>query len=186
MDTHRVIPDETAHWSGSFILAAGSDANMEITRRHHLRADDIAHIRDRIEGLFGVRLEGDQFEAVEFADMDRDIVLVDGEPLVMRTEAGDLLTVRGANQVDPSRRVVVVDAGAVAFVSDGADIMRPGIVDADEAIEPGDPVLIAEETHGKILAVGHARVAGSDLRGSEGKVIDTLHHVGDDLFDFSG
>ena len=159
---------------------------MEVTRRHHLRGDEIAAIRERVGELFGVPLDGDTFESVEFADADWRIVLIDGEPLILRMDDDDVLTVRGANAVSPSRRVVVVDAGAVRFVSDGADIMRPGIVEADESIEPGDPVLIAEETHGKVLAVGRSRVAGTELLGDAGKVIDSIHHVGDEIFGFTG
>lgn len=159
---------------------------MEITARHHLRDDEVAAIRDRIAAAFGVDLDGQTFEAVEFADSERRLVLVDGEPAVLRTEEGPVLTVRGANDHAPDRRVVIVDAGAVAFVSDGADVMRPGIVEADPAIDPGDPVLVAEETHRKVLAVGRSRVPGEDLTGDAGKVIDTIHHVGDDLYAFTG
>jgi PUA domain protein len=63
--------------------------------------------------------------------------------------------------------------------------MRPGIVDADESIAAGDLVVIAEESHGKVLAVGRSRVDGGDLLGDEGKVIDSIHHVGDDLYGLS-
>jgi PUA domain protein len=63
--------------------------------------------------------------------------------------------------------------------------MRPGIVEADDAIEPGDLVCIAEETHGKVLAVGRADVAGEEMTGDSGKVVESLHHVGDELYEFS-
>jgi PUA domain protein len=46
-------------------------------------------------------------------------------------------------------------------------------------------VVVAEETHGKVLAVGRADVAGDEMPGDSGKVVDSLHHVGDDLFEFS-
>jgi PUA domain protein len=46
-------------------------------------------------------------------------------------------------------------------------------------------VVVAEETHGKVLAVGRADVSGEDMVGESGKVVDSLHHVGDDLFEFS-
>lgn len=159
---------------------------MEVTSRHHLRSDDVSALRERIDALFGVDLAGEAYESVAFADADRELVLVDGEPLVLQLAEGPVLSVRGANVVEPTRGVVVVDAGAVQFVSDGADVMRPGIVDADETIEAGDPVLIAEETHGKVLAIGRARTDGTDLLGEQGKVIDTLHHVGDELYGFMG
>jgi len=46
-------------------------------------------------------------------------------------------------------------------------------------------VVIAEETHGKVLAVGRARVPGSEMLGDSGKVVDSIHHVGDELYQFS-
>ncbi len=78
-----------------------------------------------------------------------------------------------------------MDAGAVSFVSDGADVMRPGIVEADDDISADDLVVIAEETHGKSLAVGRAQTDGDDMVGDSGKVVKSLHHVGDDLFEFA-
>jgi PUA domain protein len=74
----------------------------------------------------------------------------------------------------------------VSFVSDGADVMRPGIVTADELIDEGDLVVIDEESHGKVLAVGRALVDGAEMVGDSGKVVGSVHHVGDDLFGFTG
>lgn len=157
---------------------------MEISRRHHLRNDEVRDLVTTIENSFGATLTGDAFEAVSFANEDRELILIDGEPAVFNFDDGPVLTVRGANAVDPTRNIVTVDAGAVQFVSNGADIMRPGIVAADEEIDAGDYVLIAEETHGKILAVGIAKTSGSDMLGDSGNVIDTIHHVGDDWYGF--
>ncbi|MFB6184838.1 MAG: PUA domain-containing protein, partial [Haloarculaceae archaeon] len=64
-------------------------------------------------------------------------------------------------------------------------VMRPGIVAADETIEAGDLAAINEESHGKFLAVGRAKVDGDEMRGDSGKVVESIHHVGDDLFEFS-
>jgi len=158
---------------------------MEVKSRHHLRGDEIDEIRDAVREGLGVEIEGDTFEDVEFTDSDERVVLVDGEPLVAFFDDEPFLTVRGANEFPPERRVVTVDAGAVSFVSDGANVMRPGIVEADGAIEPGDLVCIAEETHGKVLAVGRADVDGSEMVGDSGKVVESLHHVGDELYEFS-
>ncbi|PSQ30249.1 RNA-binding protein, partial [Halobacteriales archaeon QS_9_67_15] len=101
------------------------------------------------------------------------------------TEGEPFLTVEGANAYPPERNVVTVDAGAISFVSDGADVMRPGIVEADDSIAAGDLVAINEEGHGKFLAVGRAKTDGDDMVGDSGKVVESVHHVGDDLFEFS-
>jgi len=157
---------------------------MNVKSRHHLRADAIDEITDSVEGTLGVEIDADTFEKVEFEDSDWDVVLVDGEPAVLYVADEPFLTVKGANEYPPERNVVTVDAGAISFVSDGADVMRPGIVEADDSIEAGDLVAIAEENHGKVLAIGRARVDGSEMVGDEGKVVDSIHHVGDELYEF--
>lgn len=141
-------------------------------------------VEDAVAGALGVDLDGDAYELVEIEDGEFDVVLVDGEPDVLYVDDEPFLTVSGANEHPPETRVVTVDAGAISFVSNGADVMRPGIVDADDAIDDGDLVAIAEESHGKVLAIGRALVDGDDMVGSEGKVVESVHHVGDDLYEF--
>jgi PUA domain protein len=158
---------------------------MQVKSRHHLRSDEIRDLRETIEAHTGVDLDGDTFEKVDLAGSVFDVVLVDGSPAVMYVEGEPSLTVTGANAHPPTEHVVTVDAGAVSFVSGGADVMRPGIVDADEAIDEDDLVSIAEETHGKVLAIGRALVPGSEMLGDSGKVVESVHHVGDDLFELS-
>ena len=158
---------------------------MEIKSRHHLRSDAVSELESTIAEQLGVDIDGDSYELVELEGSEFDIVLVDGDPAVLYFEEEPFLTVEGANQYEPQSHVVTVDAGAVSFVSDGADVMRPGIVEADDDIEDDDLVAIAEESHGKVLAVGRARVDGSEMVGDEGKVVDSIHHVGDDLYEFN-
>ncbi|MDQ2050694.1 RNA-binding protein [Natronolimnohabitans sp. A-GB9] len=159
---------------------------MQVKSRHHLRSDAVSDVETALEEQLGVTPDGDAYELVEFENTDWEVVLIDGEPQVAYFDDEPFLTVRGANAYDPDRRIVTVDAGAISFVSDGADVMRPGITEATDDISPDDLVLIAEESHGKVLAVGRARVESEDMAGDEGKVVDSLHHVGDDLYEFSG
>ena len=165
--------------------AAVLPPSMQVKSRHHLRSDEIAEIEDHVAAQLDVAVDGDQYELIEFEDDDYGLVLVDGEPAVVYADEEPFLTVRGANEFPPENRVVTVDAGAVSFVSDGADVMRPGIVEADDDIEPGDLVAIAEESHGKVLAIGRAKTDGDDMVGDSGKVVESIHHVGDDLYEFS-
>ena len=62
-----------------------------------------------------------------------------------------------------NKRIVTVDKGAIRFVSNGADIMAPGIVDADSEIKEGDLVIIVEEAHRKPLAIGKALMKGPQI-----------------------
>ncbi len=157
---------------------------MQVKSRHHLRSDAVSEVQAALRDRLGVEPGGESYERVDFEDDATELVLVDGEPLVYYVDGDPFVTVRGANAFGPERRVVTVDAGAVSFVSDGADVMRPGITDADTDIGSGDLVVIAEETHGKFLAVGRALVDGENMVGEEGRVVESLHHVGDDLYEF--
>ncbi|PSQ41597.1 RNA-binding protein [Halobacteriales archaeon SW_5_68_122] len=157
---------------------------MDVKSRHHLRSDEIDELASSLEAHLGIDLDGDDYERVEFTDVDREVVLVDGEPLVASFDGNLFLTVRGANECPPRNHVVTVDSGAISFVSDGANVMRPGIVEATDDIEPGDLVVVVEETHEKALAVGRAETDGDDMVGDSGKVVESLHHVGDDLYEF--
>jgi len=78
---------------------------------------------------------------------------------------------------------VVVDTGAVRFVANGADAMRPGIVSISPDIRAGRPVQVVEERHGKPLAVGIALFDAADMEQQEkGKSVRSIHHVGDDIW----
>jgi PUA domain protein len=158
---------------------------MKVSSRHHLRSDAVRDLQDALAAEFGVAFDADGCERVEIADEETDLVLAGGEPIAMYLDAGPVPTVRGANASEPTKRVVTVDAGAVSFVSDGADVMRPGITETTDDIGAGDPVLVAEEAHGKVLAVGRARVGAEEMVGDSGKVVDSIHHVGDELYEFT-
>jgi PUA domain protein len=157
---------------------------MEIRSRHHLRDDEADEIRDALRDTVGVAPAEDA--SIEEAEVDDgpDLFLVDGEPLVVRIDGEYFVTVQGALALEPDQRLVTVDAGAVEFVTNGADVMRPGVVEADEGIEEGDLVVIVEENHGKPLAVGRALTEGGDMLGEEGRVIESIYHVGDELWEF--
>ena len=159
---------------------------MQVKSRHHLRSDAVTEVEETVRDRLGVELDGDAYEHVEFEESDWEVVLIDGEPQVAYFDEEPFLTVRGANAYEPTDRLVIVDAGAVSFVSDGADVMRPGIADVRGDVAEGDLVLIAEESHEKVLAVGRSRVDGDELLGDSGKVVDSLHFVGDELYGFSG
>jgi PUA domain protein len=74
---------------------------------------------------------------------------------------------------------VTVDMGAVKFMCDGANVMRPGIRRFTE-FSKDDIVCIVEESQKKFLAVGRALVPSSDLETmTKGAVIENLHYISD-------
>lgn len=110
---------------------------------------------------------------------------MDSKPLLFEVEGHLFPTVRGALEMELQKRLVVVDKGAIQFVSNGADIMAPGILEADPEIKEGDLVIIVEETHRKALAIGKALMEGQQMVDADsGKAIKSITHVGDKLWNF--
>jgi len=155
---------------------------MKIKSRHHLKGSDARKVIAKIEPLLDdtSSLRRSSLE-MAISDEGVDLIFVDGRPLMMIVDEQPFFTVLGAIELSPKKRVVVVDTGAVRFVVNGADIMKPGIVSADPEIAIGDLVVIAEERHQKPLAIGRALVAGTDMKG-DGKAVKSLHHVGDAIW----
>jgi len=156
---------------------------MKIKSRHHLKGSDARKIIAAIEPLLGdpAALRKASLELAE-TDEEIDIIFVDGRPLIMVMEGQSFLTVLGAIELKPQKKLVIVDSGAVSFIVNGADVMNPGIVSADPEIAMGDLVIVAEERHKKPLAIGRALIPGSEMRG-EGKAIKSLHRVGDQIWE---
>jgi len=74
----------------------------------------------------------------------------------------------------------VVDEGAIKFLLNGADVMRPGIRKLDDWGGSGRMVIVKEEKKGRAIAVGTSMVSSAEAQGmSKGGCIRNLHHVGD-------
>ena len=80
---------------------------------------------------------------------------------------------------------VVVDKGAIRFVTNKADIMRPGITKIDPSIKKGDIIEIVDENHDRSLAVGRALFDAREMEEQKsGKVVKNLHTIQDPVWEF--
>lgn len=155
---------------------------MKIKSRNILRkTEEKALVNDIMEAFGDVSsFTGKKLEYVQSDECD--FIFVEGEPLLFKIEGKIFPTVKGALKLNPSRRRIVVDPGAVKFIINGADVMAPGIVDADPAIRDGDLVIVVEQAHGKALAIGRALIPGKDMVRGKGKAVKSIHYVGDELW----
>lgn len=79
---------------------------------------------------------------------------------------------------------VVVDMGAVKFVAEGADLMRPGIKFIDFTLQKSAVVAIVDEKNQRPIAVGELMFSAQEILSMEkGKVIKNIHHVGDKIWE---
>ncbi len=119
---------------------------------------------------------------VEVAEFEEKKVFFLDERIEFIEDENGLYPYLGGSYLDFLPRVVV-DMGAIRFVCNGADVMAPGIVTADE-FQVGALVVVRDVTHGKALAVGKAgKSSGEILSDRRGKVIKNLHYVGDKLWE---
>jgi len=78
---------------------------------------------------------------------------------------------------------VTVDMGAVKFVCNGAKVLRPGIVDFGQ-FKKGDIVVVKDQSHGKMLAVGMALEDSESAKAmAKGYVVDNLHYISDKIWE---
>ncbi len=64
------------------------------------------------------------------------------------------------------KKLVVIDDSAVEFIANGANVLRPGIKDADSGIEPDDYVIVVNE-QGLAVSTGLAVMTGEDMKTRE-------------------
>ncbi|HLF17049.1 MAG TPA: PUA domain-containing protein [Candidatus Thermoplasmatota archaeon] len=154
-----------------------------LRRRNRLRDREALALRERLAASLGGATLWDDKAAVEEAEFqERRILVVDNQTVGLWDGEEPVLSVRGLLLYRPAMRAVTVDMGAVRFVANGADIMAPGIVEADPAIAEGAWCWVRDERNRQPLAVGRALVPGGGMVRGKGKAVKSLHHIGDKLW----
>jgi len=156
---------------------------LKVRHRTRLRRKEVDAWFQRLSAEFGMALPADEtpVDAAEAGELR--LLIREEDPIALVIGEAIVPTVRGLLAFPAQKRSVTVDMGAVPFVYNGADVMAPGIVDADPAIRPGDLVWVRDEKNRRPLAVGRAIMDGPTMaREERGKAIETIHHVGDDLW----
>ena len=159
---------------------------LKIKNRHRLKSKEIKDLICFLKTKYST----DFFDINSSVEMgfldDFKIILVDDSIDLVVIDNLYVLTLRGLYKYKPKEYFVVVDMGAVGFVTKGADVMAPGIVDADEKIQENDYVWICDEIHHKPLAIGRALITGEEMKSNKsGKAIKNIHFVGDKLWNLS-
>ncbi len=150
-------------------------------KRQRLRKKEAKRLAEEIRNSFGIEISG----SIDKVDVNGRIVfLVDDEPLILEHDGRHYFTLYGIMKFRPEKGMVVVDEGAVKFVMNGADVMKPGIVQADESLKQGDFCYVAVEKKLTPLAVGIALVDGIEMIGEKGKAVKNLHHLNDKIWKF--
>lgn len=165
---------------------------MKIGSKHDLPRRELKKMKERIATSLGEEflsfLDGEKIETCS-TDLQTDMILVDGEPRFFISEKMIFPTLKAFLNKDVRRMPyhVTVDMGAVPYVVNGADIMRPGIRGIDMNARKDDFVIITEQNHGRPLAVGILLYDAKEImERKEGKAVKNLHFVGDKMWELEG
>ncbi len=156
-------------------------------RRHFLKAKEVKSILRELSERLRVDFKQIFKSKIDLELVETDfteIFLINGRPLLVRME-GKTFPTLAFNEIFALTPKVVVDMGAVPHVCNGANVMAPGIVRFEGEFRKGDFVFVADEKHGKTIAIGEA-VYDIDAakKVAEGVVIKNIHFVGDKLWNF--
>ena len=110
------------------------------------------------------------------------LILVDGIPSFFYYDKELLPTLKYLQKHSVLKKIIV-DMGAVKFVINGADIMRPGIVEISEGINKNEFIVIVDQNNQKPLSIGIALFDSKEMEEiKSGKVIKNIHFVGDEIW----
>ena len=160
-------------------------SELRLRKRARLKHKETRELVERIVAAVGAAPFGEE-DPVESGEAEGlPLFVVKDEALALLHGEKPFPTVRGLLKMKGDlRRWVTVDMGAVKFVTNGADVMCPGIVECDPSIQPGDLVWVRDERNKRPLAVGEALMPGPEIVAqarakAKGKAVKSLHHVGD-------
>ena len=118
-------------------------------------------------------------------EIDNETQLITGDEIKILKIKDDYLPFLSENSTLKKFPYVQVDMGAVKFMCNGANLMRPGIKEFSE-FSKDDIVCIVEESQNKFLAVGKSEVDSSELEDMErGEVLKNLHYISDKSWEIS-
>lgn len=155
---------------------------MNDSVKKQLSKSDIKDLNKKLNELYGI----EPFTKKDLVELHDKKYIIKDKQLLYFYHDGTLYPSLQLLQNTQVMKAIVVDMGAIRFVANGADVMRPGITEIADDITKGQGVVIVDETHKKPLAVGIAMYDSAEMREQEtGKSIKSIHYVGDDIWNYA-
>ncbi|MFX0010366.1 MAG: PUA domain-containing protein [Candidatus Hermodarchaeota archaeon] len=163
---------------------------MNIKHRHFIQKSQIKELRDNVLLQHNETFVSQIFPKkarIELIETDEGDTLyaVNNVLTLWKSKEGyiPVLTLLLNKQV--ALKKIVVDQGAIRFVANAADVMRPGITHIDPSIKKGEIVVIVDENHDRALAIGKAMFDAKEMDEKKGgKVVKNLHTIQDNVWKF--
>ena len=143
------------------------------------RRDSVEMI-GQIEATLGLSLGLPKASQVDCAEPEEGVVFVTAGGFEFVQYGGKFVPFLGSPETMGLFPSATVDEGAIRFLINGADVMRPGVRRMDDWGETGRVIIVKEEKKGRAIAVGLSTVTSAEAKAmTKGSCIKSLHHVGD-------
>lgn len=144
--------------------------------RKQLSKSEIKNLNEQIQRY------GFEINKKDRVEKNDEIIIINNEPCFFYYEEKPIPTLKLDMRKNLLKKITV-DMGAIKFVTNGADIMRPGIVNIEDGIEKDDIITIIDINNKKQLSVGKALLNSQEMKNeTKGRVIQNLHYVGDNIW----
>ncbi len=164
--------------------------HMHIKQRHFIQKSQIRELKEDIQKQYNQTFINQifpkkaQIEVIQ-TDAGDTLYAINNVLKLWKSKHGyiPVLTLLLDRKVDLKK--IIVDMGAIRYVANGADVMRPGITQIDPLIKKNDIIVIVDETHDRALAIGKAMFDADEMEKiKSGKVVLNLHTIQDSVWEF--
>jgi len=155
---------------------------LKLKRRHFLKRSEVKRLSEELHSSLGAAISLEDVE-VAFTQDDDEVYFHRGQPLLIRKRGRLFPSLKSLLDGLFTLPEVVVDMGAVPHVTNGADVMLPGIRTVNGSVRAGSLVVVVDEKHGKPIAVGESLLDAEAIKaGGRGKAVKNLHWIGDEYW----
>ena len=146
-------------------------------KSHNLSKSDISSVIDKMTLQWHIEIP--KAKTLVLHEIDDETSMVTGDSISAIQIGDTYLPFLSETTLLEKFPKAIVDAGAIKFVCNGANVMRPGIKKFTE-FQKDDIICVVEEVHNKFLAVGKALVSSSEMANiTKGEVVKNLHYISD-------
>ncbi|HXU96129.1 MAG TPA: PUA domain-containing protein [Candidatus Nitrosotalea sp.] len=146
-------------------------------KSHNISKSEISDVMDEMIKQWHIDIP--KAKTLVVHELDDSTSLITGDSITaIRTGENYLPFLSETGLLDKFPKATV-DAGAIKFVCNGANVMRPGIKKFSE-FKKDDIICVVEDVHNKFLAVGKALVSSEEMSSiTKGEVVKNLHYISD-------
>lgn len=165
------------------MIASGKAIKLRVYHLSKSGRDDLVENVTKISHDY--QLKSKDLKVAEADDPSYVMIFDENQKIFLgRKGESDYFPLLKDESILPSIPSVTVDSGAVKFVCNGANIMRPGITKIEGEFKAKDLIVVKEQKYGKMIAIGSANFSRTEMESAtKGPVIANLHYVGDKFWE---